>query len=317
MKLEKPVVIERHSALETEDEIKIRALGHSFESQYAMINDVRIHYVIGGKGTPLVLIPGWPQTWYIWRYVMPELAKYYRVIAVNTRGMGYSTRPETGYDMRTVANDVAELMKKIGFSHYAVVGHDIGMWVAYALAADHRDKVINLTVLDANIPGISPNQSIFMPSYQNMRRWHFMFNQLPDLPEALLAGREEIYFKWRFHYNAYKPDRIAMSEYINAYTAPGAMRAGFSYYRAFSETIQQNEQTAKNKLTIPVLALGGEFSNALLPKETMQAAAEQVSGGIVRDCGHYVPEEAPEELLTWLLPFLEANNPEKIIKKPQ
>lgn len=294
----------RNSSLQTEDEAKVHALGESFESKYQMIKDLRLHYIIGGKGPPLLLIPGWPQTWYIWRYVMPSLSEKYRVIAVNTRGMGYSTRPENGYDSRTMAADLRALMNTIGFSRYAVVGHDIGMWVAYALAADYSTEVSSLTVMEANLPGISPTPPIFMTPYKNMRRWHFMFNQLPDLPEALLAGREEIYFKWRFHYNAHKPDKVAMNEYINAYIAPGAMRAGFSCYRAFPETIAQNEERVKKKLTMPVLALGGEFSNGLLPKETMQTVAHHVTGGVIADCGHYIPEEAPEELLTWLVPFL-------------
>ncbi len=297
--------IPRNSALETQDEAKIRALGESFKSCYEMIEGLRLHYIIGGEGPPLLLIPGWPQTWYIWRYILPTLAKKYRVIAVELRGMGYSTRPENGYDTGTMAKDLQQLMHKIGISKYGVIGHDIGMWVAYALAADYPNEVSSLTVLEANLPGIGVNPSLFMEPYKNMRRWHFMFNQLPDLPEALLTGREEIYFKWRFHYNAHKPDRVAMSEYIQSYSAPGAMRAGFNCYRAFPETIAQNEERAKKKLSIPVLALGGEFSNGWLPKETMDAVAESVKGGVIADCGHYIPEESPEELLAWLIPFLE------------
>ncbi len=286
------------------------SVGPEFRSEYAEVAPgVRIHYVRGGAGEPVLLIPGWPQTWYVWRHVMPQLAAAgYEVVVPDTRGMGQSSRPSFGYDMGTIGADLHRLMaERLGHERYAIVGHDIGMWVAYAMAADRPQAVERLALIEALIPGITTSPPMFMPQSENRLLWHFMFNQLPDLPETLISGREEAYLGWLFDNYAYRPGTVARDEYMRAYAPPGAMRAGFSYYRAIPETIAQNEERAKRRLAMPVLALGGEFGTGDLPRTSMAPVAASLSGGVLAGCGHYVPEECPVELTERLLPFLAAN----------
>jgi len=284
----------------------VKSLGPGFKSNYAQVGDLRIHYVSGGNGAPLLLILGWPQTWYVWRHLMPLLAKTHHVIAVDTRGMNYSSRPTSAYDSKTCADDLHGLMTQLGHARFNVIGHDVGMWIAYALAADYPEKVERLAVMEAVLPGLGLNPPFFSSTIQDIKRWQFVFNPLPDLPEALIIGREAEYLTWLFENKAFRPDAIAMHEYIRAYSSPGAMRAGFAYYRALPETISQNELRAKTKLRMPVLALGGEFALGVMPQQVMETVADNVIGGEVKACGHYIPEECPDQLLTWLMPFLTA-----------
>jgi pimeloyl-ACP methyl ester carboxylesterase len=282
--------------------------GPGFRSEYAEIQPgVRIHYVRGGAGKPVLLIPGWPQTWYAWRHLMPKLAAAgYEVIVADTRGMGQSSRPASGYDIGTVGTDLHRLMaERLGHDRYTVIGHDIGMWVGYAMAADRPQTIERLGLVDAVIPGIAQSPPMFMPQSENRLLWHFMFNQLSDLPETLISGREEAYLGWLFDNYAYRPGAVARDEYMRAYAPPGAMRAGLSYYRAIPLTIEQNKERAKQRLTMPVLALGGEFGTGDLPRASMASVTTSLQGGILPQCGHYVPEECPDQLAERLLPFLE------------
>lgn len=282
----------------------MRNLGPGFEDNYLDVGNVRLHYVKGGKGPPLLLVPGWPETWWAWREVMPVLAKHYTVIAVDTRGMGDSSRPALGYDMASIANDLYNLMKQIGYRQFRMVGHDIGVWISYAMAVDHPEALDRVAMLDSNIPGVTPSPPIFMPKSNNTHSWHFMFNQLDDLPELLVQGREREYLSWIFSNYAYKPQYVAIDEYVRAYSMPGAMRAGFSYYRALPTTIEQNGNRTRAKLTMPILALGGDFGTGNLAETTLKPYATNLQGGILPNCGHYVPEECPSALLDRLIPFL-------------
>lgn len=280
-------------------------LGLDFKSQYADVNGVRLHYVEGGKGQQtLVLIPGWPQTWYAWRKIMPELAKTYRVIAVDIRGMGDSGRPENGYDTQTVANDISALMSELGVSRYTVIGHDVGMWIAYPLAAEHGQAIDKLVMIEATIPGVTPWPPMLLPPEANAGMAQFMFNQLRDLPEFLVAGREDAYLRWVISHLAFRPDRVAVDEYVRAYSEPGAMKAGFEYYRAIPLTVQQNEKLRKLKLTMPVLAIGGIRGAGQSTIETMKLVSDNVKGQVIEQCGHYTAEECPAELLHLLEGFL-------------
>lgn len=280
-------------------------LGLGFKSEYTEVNDVRIHYVTGGKGQrTLVLIPGWPQTWYVWRKVMPELAKDYRVIAVDTRGIGNSSRPHGGYDTQTAAGDISALMSTLGVARYSVIGHDVGMWIAYPLAAQHGAAIDKLIVTEALIPGITPSPPLLLPPEVNAGLTQFMFNQLPDLPEFLIAGREAAYMHWVVDHLAFRPERVALDEYIRAYSVPGAMKAGFEYYRAIPLTVQQNQALRKNKLTMPVLAIGGVVGAGETTIQTMKLVSDNVEGAVIEQCGHYTPEECPEEFLKLVKPFL-------------
>lgn len=280
-------------------------LGLGFKSEYAELSDVKLHYVDGGQGErTVVLIPGWPQTWYVWRKVMPELAKSYHVIAVDTRGMGASSRPEGGYDTQTAAGDISALMTKLGITRYSVIAHDVGMWIAYPLAAQHGQAVEKLVVTEALIPGVTPTPPMLLPPKVNAGLTQFMFNQLPDLPEFLVAGREDAYLRWVVGHLAYRPDRVAVDEYVRSYSVPGAMKAGFEYYRAIPLTMQQNQELKKSKLTMPVLAIGGVVGAGETTIETMKLVSDNVKGAIIEQCGHYTPEECPEAFLKLVKSFL-------------
>ncbi|VWD21280.1 alpha/beta fold hydrolase [Burkholderia contaminans] len=277
-----------------------------FDHQYVRIDGQRIHCVTAGAGTPVLLIPGWPQTWFAWRHVMQALAAHgFMAIAVDPPGTGYSDRPDAGYDTGRTAATLHRVMVQLGFDVYQVVGHDVGMWVAYALASDHPEAVKSLALTEAVIPGLAPAPSIFAPPEENIFLWHFMFNQLADLPETLIAGRERAYLEFMFNRWSFRRDCVAVDVYIDAYSAPGGLRGGFAYYRAIPETIRQNQARAQRKLTMPVLAIGAEHATGDAPLVTMRDNATDLRGGVVPDCGHFIMEEAPDAFIGHLLPFLE------------
>lgn len=281
------------------------ALGAGFHDHYVQVDDVRLHYVTGGSGPPVLLIPGWPETWRAWRNIMPMLAKKFTVIAVDTRGMGESSRPTSGYDMATVAQDLYRLMTGLGYQHFRVVGHDIGVWIGYAMATDYPNAVDRIAMLDSNLPGVTPSPPIFLSKSDNTHSWHFMFNQLDDLPDLLVNGREREYLSWIFSNYAYKPQAVAIDEYVRAYSMPGAMRAGFAYYRALPQTIEQNKKRMQSRLHLPILTIGGEYGTANIAENTLKPYADELHGYVLQNCGHYVPEECPAELLDRLIPFLD------------
>lgn len=276
----------------------------TFTHNTGSVNGIRLHYVIGGQGEPILLLPGWPETWYAWRKVMPTLAQHYTVIALDMRGLGDSDKPEGGYDTRTVAEDIYGLVGQLGFKRIFLVGHDVASWVAYAYTAAHPDSVLRLVVLDAAIPGVTPEQAFQLS--RDSKTWQFVFHAVPDLPEELTAGRERLYLSWFFQAKSAHPEAIGetdIDEYVRCYSAPKAMRAGFEYYRAVFDDITQNQEYAKTKLKMPVLALGGEKATGNGMLHTMQMAASDVRGGIVNDCGHYIPEERPDYLADQILSF--------------
>lgn len=273
---------------------------------YAVVDGVKLHYVTGGEGPAVLLIPGWLQTWYAWRDVIPALLDAgYRVVAADPRGMGLSDKPNSGYDTGTVGAEIDGLMHQIGYQRYSVVGHDIGMWIGYAIAADHPQSVERLAIMEAIIPGLLKRPpEVFMPQAQSAFFWQFMFNQQPDLPEMLIQGHERAFLGYLFDRWAYHAERITVDTYADIYSVPGALRAQMAYYRAFPETIAQNAERAKRKLTMPVLALGGDHAVKDFPETMMRPVAVNVKGGVLQNCGHFAAEECPEALLGELLPFL-------------
>ncbi|MEF8906434.1 MAG: alpha/beta fold hydrolase [Haloarculaceae archaeon] len=267
----------------------------------AYVNGVELHYVRAGEGPPLLLLHGWPQTWYEWREVIPPLAEEYTVIAPDLRGMGDSGKPREGYDKRTVADDTRELVHELGFEEVAVVGHDWGMPTAYAYAARYREEVQALAVMEAMLPGVREDDKLGM-------LWHVRFHQVRDLPERLVSGNEETYLKWFYREGAYDPsaiDREALDEYVRAYSAPGGLRGGFEYYRAYDEDAEHNKEHTEEDLEMPVLALGGEASFRSMPVEDMEAVATDVDGEVVERAGHWIPEERPDYLVERLRGFLD------------
>jgi pimeloyl-ACP methyl ester carboxylesterase len=279
---------------------------HTFTSQYIQTGDLRQHVVIGGHGPPLLLVHGWPENWYAWRHLMPTLAKDFEVIAVDQRGMGLSGKPRHGYDTRTLANDLVALMDALGHKRFAVVGHDTGMPISYALAADHPDRVARLVVAEAVLPGVAPSPPLFLSPPLNDRFFHLMFNQLPMLNEQLVRGREDIFFGYEFDiFAAKKLPADVIRYYVNGFASSRAALSGsFGFYREFSTSITQNEQRKARRLTLPVLAIGGAASLGEAPAETMRLAADDVQSAVIPGAGHWLAEEAPKETLAALTPFL-------------
>ena len=279
----------------------------TFTSRYVDVGGLRLHAVIGGKGPPLLLLHGWPQTWYQWRLVMPELARDFQVIAVDQRGIGLSDKPHTGYDTGTEANDMVALMDALGHKRFAVIGFDTGMPIAYAVAADHPDRVDRLVVGEAFIPGVSPALPLVGPDPLNKRLWHIAFNRLgPEVNEALVKGREEIYFGAEYAGSAARPlpDNV-VKYYVEQLTSgPDALRGSFGWYRAIDSTSAQNQQRKNQRLTLPVLAVGGEKSSGAGTANTMKLVADDVQTVVISGSGHWVAEEAPEQLLAVLKAFL-------------
>lgn len=276
----------------------------TFAHRKTRVRDVELHFVTAGKGQPVLLLAGWPQTWYAWRRVMPILAQHYTVVALDMRGLGDSEKPQSGYDTRTVAEDIFHLVQQFGGRRFFLVGHDVGAWVAYAYAAAYPKTVRRLVVLDAAIPGITPMQAFGLS--RDSKTWQFVFHAVPDLPEEMTAGRERMYLSWFFCNKSAHPEAItaeALDEYVRCYSAPGGMRAGFEYYRAVFEDIEQNQEYAKTRLMMPVLVFGGEKATGDRMLQTMQTAADDVRGGVIPDCGHYIPEECPEFLAEQLIAF--------------
>ncbi len=278
----------------------------TFTHHTAMVNDVRLRYVIGGQGDPLVLLHGWPQTWYEWRQVMPALAERYTVIAPDMRGLGDSSKPLTGYDARTVATDIHALVQGLGYSRVFLAGHDLGAWVAYAYAAAHRDEVRRLAVLEI-VPADEPIVQ-FTTLNPQQSLWHFGFHFVRDLPEALIAGRERLYLSWFYRYGAYNPaafDEADIDEYVRCYEAAGGMRAGFEYYRALFTNIEQTKEDARTPLEMPLLALGGEVSFGDYLGQEWPKYATDVTAEVVPQAGHWIPEEQPGLLGDRLLTFFD------------
>ena len=278
----------------------------TFTSRYIYAGGLRQHAVIGGDGPPLLLVHGWPENWYAWRRLMPGLARDFEVIAVDQRGIGLSDKPEGGYDAGTLARDLVALMDALGHQRFAMVGHDTGMPIGYALAADHPERLDRLAVAEAVLPGVAPSPPLFVPAQLNNRLWHLAFNRLEEVNEQLVKGREDIYFGWQFATKAArKLPGYAVRYYVHTLASiPGALRGSFGWYRALDTTIGQNEQRKTRRLALPVLAIGGSASGGEGVGNTMRLAADDVQSLVIPGCGHWVAEEAPEEMLAALTAFL-------------
>jgi len=277
----------------------------TFTSRHVDTGDVRQHVVTGGEGPPLLLVHGWPETWYAWRLVMPALARGFFVVAPDQRGCGLSGKPGDGYDTGTLAGDLVALMDALGHRRFAVAGHDTGLWVGYALAADHPDRVARLAVAEAAMPGVSPSPPLFGGTQANNQLWHFAFNRLAEVNDQLAAGREHVYFGFQFAKAAKTLPDYAVRHYIDALAAdPAALHASFAIYRALDTTIAQNQQRKTRRLTLPVLAIGGAEGIGEGAANTMKLAADDVQSVVIPGCGHYCLEEAPDEVLAALTAFL-------------
>src|SRR6516225_6037354 len=215
----------------------------TFTSRYVDTGELRQHVVTGGDGPTLLLVHGWPETWYAWRLVMPGLASGFSVVAPDQRGTGLSGKPAGGYDTGALAGDLVALMDALGHGRFAVAGHDTGMWIGYALAADHPGRVARLAVAEAAMPGVSPSPPLFGSGAANDMVWHFAFNRLASVNDELVAGREGIYFGFQFAKAARALPAATVRYYVDGLAAdPGALHGSFAAYRALDATIAQNRQ---------------------------------------------------------------------------
>jgi pimeloyl-ACP methyl ester carboxylesterase len=295
---------------QTSDRFDADTFGKQFHHETVTVRGTKMHYVTGGQGDPLVLVGGWPESWYAWRKVMPTLAQHYKVYAFDLPGQGDSGLA-TAYDTQTIAGYLHEALAQLGVTQHMLVGHDVGAWLAYAYAANYRDATTKLVLMDAAIPGVAPDQAFTLNEATHNKIFQFFWHSVPELPEAVTEGREQQYLAWFFQAKSAKADAISpqdLAEYTRVYSKPGYMKAGFDYYRAFFADHEQNRKSMVTKLAMPVLTIGGDISKATgdTMLKAMQSAATNVSGGSLAGCGHYLQEECPSEISTRILDFLAA-----------
>lgn len=263
----------------------------------------------GGEGPCVLLLPGWPQSSYCFRKVMPTLAERFRIVAIDPPGLGESGVPSCGYDTGAIAQRIAGALDALAMPQAMLVGFDVGAWIGYALAARHPLRFPRVALIDAAIPGLTPPEAYRLSPETFSGSWHFTFNFLPDLPEILLEGRERVFLEWFFRSKSFELERAFSDEdidvYASLYARPGRWRAGLGYYRALFRSIEQNLATASTPLPMPVLAVGGAAALGPRMGALLKPVAPHLTTAVIAECGHYVPEENPVGLLDVLLPFLE------------
>lgn len=272
------------------------------ESRYAQANGVRLHYLIAGKGNPVFLLHGYAQNSHMWRPLIAVLAKTNTVIAPDLRGFGQSERAPHGYDKKTMAQDIRALAQSLGYQRVRLAGHDIGLMVAYAYAAQYPNDVDRIVLMDAFLPGVGDWTKVWL--LRDL--WHFHF--YGEVPLKLVAGRERIYFEHFWNDFAANP-RKSVSEadrkiYAKAYAQPGAMRAGFEVFRAFEQDSKDFASLAHTKLTMPMLVLSGEKAGGQFLIDQGRLVASNVEGVIIKDSGHWLIDEAPDQVIPKLVEFL-------------
>jgi pimeloyl-ACP methyl ester carboxylesterase len=275
---------------------------NAIESRSAQVEGIGIHYLIAGHGPAVILLHGYTQTSRMWRPLMPKLVQKFTVIAPDLPGIGDSDIPKDGSDMKTAAIRIHALVKSLGISKARVVGHDIGLMVAYAYAGQFPTEVEKLVVMDAFLPGVAGWEL----AYDNPKFWHFRFNG--PTPEALVAGREKIYFAYFWDdLAADKTRSLPVADrdaYVAAYSRPRRMRAGWAYFAAWPDTARDFAQLAQTKLTMPVLSIAGEKASAAILSQQMKLVANDVTVIELKDTGHWLMEERPKETMDALIAFL-------------
>ncbi len=300
-----------YSAFDVSDETLVKEL-KGFKNGFAEVNGTRLHYVEGGQGTPVVLLPGWPQTWWAFHQIMPKLAEKHHVIAVDIRGMGSSDKPKSGYDKKNMARDIYELIKKLGYDRAHIVGHDIGSHMAYPFAAMYPEATISTTYLDvAGLPDyvrdikLLPEKDTSTPFRENFFIWWFAFHQVHDMPAELIEGRAHIYQKWFWDSLLFKQEALSERDravYAHAYNSKDAIRAGDGWYQSFPQDLEDNRKFPE-KIDVPSLGIGG-IGNGLLV-DFMKARIKTPQFKPLPDTGHYVAEEEPEKVGQYITEFLD------------
>jgi pimeloyl-ACP methyl ester carboxylesterase len=275
--------------------------GTAIKSQFAKANGVRLYYLTAGEGDPIILLHGYAQNSHMWRPLISELAKTHTVIAPDLRGFGQSAKPALGYEKKTMAQDIHALASSLGLTRVGVVGHDIGLMVAYAYAAQYPTEVERIALMDAFLPGIGDTTNLFL--LRDL--WHFHF--FGETPLKLVKGRERTYFEHFWNDFAANPKK-SVSEadrrfYAKAYAQPGAMKAGFEVFRAFDQDAKDFAALARRKLKMPMLVLTGERASGEFLIQQGRMVADNVEGVIVKGSGHWLMDEAREQVVPRLIKF--------------
>lgn len=271
------------------------------QSRFADVNGVRIHYLIAGKGDSVFLLHGYAQNSHMWRPLIAELSRTRTVIAPDLRGFGQSAKPVTGYDKTTMAQDIHALAGSLGYKRIGIAGHDIGLMVAYAYAAQYPNEVDRIALMDAFLPGVGDWTKVWL--LRDL--WHFHF--YGETPLKLVTGRERTYFE--HFWNDFAADRTkSVSErdrriYAKAYARPGAMRAGFEVFKAFEQDARDFAAFAKTKLTMPMLVLSGEKAGGQFLIDQGRMVDDKVEGVIIKGSGHWLIDEAPDQVIAKLVSF--------------
>ena len=281
---------------------KSKSGANAIESRFARVEGMKIHYLTAGHGPAVVLVHGYTQSSRMWRPLIPKLTDRFTVIAPDLPGIGESDIPKDGLDMKTAAIRMHAIAKMLGITQSRVVGHDIGLMVAYAYAAQFPSEVEKLVVMDAFLPGVAEWEL----AYNHPNFWHFRFHG--PTPEALVKGREKTYFAYFWNDLAADKDRsLSQSDrasYVAAYSRPGRMRAGWAYFAAWPDTAKDFAQMAQTQLTMPVLSIAGEKASAAILGPQMKRVATDVKVIDLKDTGHWLMEERPKETMDALVAFL-------------
>jgi pimeloyl-ACP methyl ester carboxylesterase len=278
------------------------SLPAGFTEKSATVNGIRINYKIGGQGPVVVLLHGYSQTSHMWLPLMPQLAASHTVIVPDLRGAGNSERPQGGYDKKTMAKDIRDLVHQLGYKQVSIVGHDIGLMVAYAYAAQYPSEVNKVVLMDAFLPGVGDWESVWL--LRDL--WHFHF--YGETPLALVKGRERIYFE--HFWNDFAADRSrSVPEadrqfYAAAYARDDGMRAGFEYFKNFEQDAKDFAAFSTTQLDMPFLVLTGEKASGTFLIDQAKLVATNVSGNVVQGSGHWLMEEAPTQVIPALVTFL-------------
>ncbi|RCG31580.1 alpha/beta hydrolase [Sphaerisporangium album] len=269
-----------------------RGFDTSFRHGFVPVDGSILHYVRGGSGPPLVLLHGWPQTWWEWHKVMPALARTHTVIAFDLPGLGDSTVPPSGFDAATTARRIRQAVHRLGFQQVKILAHDDGALVAYPYARDHPSEVSRLAVLELPLNGYGLEDAYRLS-------WHFLFNAAPKpLAERIISTQDDVEtYLGSLFAGAQHPDAIDQEEYFRAYSRPATRSAAYEYYRAFAANAADNKANASKKLTMPVMAMGSQYVFGPAVADSFRQVADDVRQVVAPDAGHWIPEENPSFLI--------------------
>ncbi|MCU1682760.1 MAG: putative hydrolase [Amycolatopsis sp.] len=282
-----------------------------FTHRWVDAEGIQLHAVEGGpsSGTTVVLLAGFPQTWWAWHQVMPRLAERFHVIAIDLPGQGHSDRPQGSYDSHTVASRVQAALTALNVPKYWLVAHDIGACVAFSLALSYQDRLHGVALLDAGIPGITLPDTIPTDPERAWKTWHLAFHMVPELPETLITGRERDYVGWFLRAKTLSPntfDSADIDHYAASIAAEGGLRAFLAYFRDGEESARKNRETLeRGHLTVPVLGISSSHGSIPDMAASLSPWAENVTGVVIAKAGHFIPDEQPDATVDAVTAFID------------